>query len=69
MDKLNIKYPQNMKLFHILLISCLNLKALLASICLKKDDVAFKIKGFLEKSIEGCGFQQVPKHLHIQLQV
>ena len=58
------KYLQNMKLFHILLISCLNLKALLASICLKKDDVAFQIKGFLDKRIEGCGIQQVPKHLH-----
>ena len=58
------KYLQNMKLFHILLISCLNLKALLASICLKKDDVAFQIKGFLDKRIEGCGIQQVLKHLH-----
>ena len=58
------KYLQNMKLLHILLISCLNLKDLLASICLKKDDVAFQIKGFLDKRIEGCGIQQVPQHLH-----
>ena len=63
------KYLQNMKTFHILLISFLNLKALLASICIKKDDVAFKIKGFLDKRIEVCGHQQVPKHLHIQIQI
>ena len=62
------KYLQNMKTFHILLISFFNLKALLASICLKKDYVAFQIKGFLDKRIEDCGIQQVPTHLHIQLQ-
>ena len=61
------KYLQNMKTFHILLISFFNLKALLASICLKKDYVAFQIKGFLDKRIEDCSIQQVPTHLHIQL--
>ena len=60
------KYLQNMKTFHILLISFFNLKALLASICLKKDYVAFQIKGFLDKRIEDCSIQQVPTHLHIK---